>query len=84
MTTPFAVIVRAALDEIDDLPGNDHWTVRDASKLAESIQVHLTAYALANVEDPEYVEPVRQDDWDEAMAPGTMGVALFGDREDRS
>ncbi len=44
------MIVRAALDEIDDLPGNDHWTIRDANKLAESIQVHLTAHAIAQAD----------------------------------
>jgi len=48
--TDFAIIVRAALDEVDDLPGNEFWTIRDASKLAESIQVHLTAHAIAQAD----------------------------------
>lgn len=48
--TAFATIVRAALDEVDDRPGDDHWTIRDANKLAEAIQVHLAAHVMAEDE----------------------------------
>ena len=58
MTTPLAVIVRAALDELDDSPGNDYWTIRDANKLTESILTHMLAYGLARAEE--------EDDFDEA------------------
>jgi len=56
MTTPFALAVRAALDEIDPLPGNEYWTVKDSNKLTEAILTYLIAYGLARAEAEDYEE----------------------------
>ena len=49
-TTPFAVIVRDALDELDGSPAAPYWTVIDANKLAEAIVIRMTAQQLADAE----------------------------------
>lgn len=63
--TPFATIVRQALDELDDRPDLDHWRVYDADKLAKAIVVHMTANRLAMRFDFDEDIFIAADDWDD-------------------